>query len=315
MKILVNDALAKEAVDMMREHHEVDAIEYDPGELFTNIGKYDAIVIRGRTKVRANIIEAGTNLKVIGRAGIGVDNVDVKVATEKGIPVVNAPSGSTFSVAELTIGHMISMARKISLADSSMKAGKWEKKKFKGTEIHGKTLGFIGIGRIGWEVAVRCKAFGMDIVAYDPYLPKEHAAKLGGKMVDTVEEVYAEADIITIHTPLTPETKHMIGKKEFELMQNTAFIINCARGGIIDEDALYVALKDGQIAAAALDSYEKEPLDNSKLIELDNCFFTPHVGASTKEAQIKAGTIVAEQVLKVLAGERPDYIVNKQVLD
>jgi len=314
MKILINDALSKEAVELLSEHHEVDVKEFDPEELIANIEAYDAIVVRGRTKVRAEVIEAGKNLKVIGRAGIGVDNVDVKKASEKGIPVVNAPSGSTFSVAELTMGHIINMARRLPNADASMKNGNWEKKKFKGTELHGKTIGFIGIGRIGWEVAVRCKAFGMDIMAYDPYLSKDRADELGGRMVNTPEEVYREADVITIHTPLTPETRHMIGKEAFALMKNTAFILNCARGGIIDEEALYVALKEGTIAAAALDSYEKEPPGSSPLMSLDNAFFTPHIGASTKEAQIKAGTIVGGQVIKVLAGERPEFCVNKQIL-
>ena len=315
MKILVNDALAKQAVDLLKEQHEVDTNEYDPDELLRKIGNYDAILVRGRTKVTAEVIEAGKNLKVIGRAGIGVDNVDVKKATEKGIPVVNAPSGSTYSVAELTMGHIISMARYLPQADASMKAGKWEKKKFKGTELYGKTIGFVGIGRIGWEVALRCKAFGMNIIAYDPYLPKDRADELGGKMVDSPEDVYAKADVISIHTPLTPETRHMIGEKAFEAMKDSAFLLNCARGGIIDEEALYHALKDGKIAAAALDSFENEPLKDSPLIELSNCHFTPHIGASTKEAQIKAGTIAGGQMLMVLAGEKPDFCVNRKVLD
>ncbi|MCK4614909.1 MAG: phosphoglycerate dehydrogenase, partial [Thermoplasmata archaeon] len=222
-------------------------------------------------------------------------------------------TGSTYSVAELTMGHIISMARHLPRADASVKSGRWEKKKFMGTELHGKTLGFIGLGRIGWEVAVRCKAFGMNIMAYDPYLPKDRADELGGKMVGSPEEVYREADIITIHTPHTPETHHMVNEKAFDAMKNTAFILNCARGGIIDEDALYNALKDGKIAAAALDSFEQEPPRDSPLLALDNVFFTPHIGASTREAQEKAGTIVAEQVLDVLAGKRPDFVVNRQV--
>ena len=313
MKILINDALSPVAVEMLSEHHDVDTQEYGHEELIAHIGGYDALIVRGKTKVTAEVIEAGKNLKVIGRAGIGVDNIDVKKATAMGIPVVNAPTGSTFSVAELTIGHMISMARHLPNADASIKSGKWEKKKFMGTELHGKTIGFIGIGRIGWEVAVRAKAFGMKIMAYDPYLPEDRAAELGGKMVNSPEEIYRNADVITVHTPLTPETRHMIGEKAFKQMKKSAFILNCARGGIIEETALYHALKNGEIAAAALDTFEVEPPKDNPLLELNNIYFTPHIGASTTEAQIKAGTIVGEQVMKVLAGERPDYVVNREV--
>jgi len=313
MKILINDTLSPKAVELLSQYHDVDTQEYGQEELVAHIEEYDALIVRGRTKVTADVIEAGKRLKVIGRAGIGVDNIDVKKATEKGIPVVNAPTGSTYSVAELTIGHMISMARNLTKADASIKSGKWEKKKFMGTELHGKTIGFIGIGRIGWEVAVRAKAFGMKIMAYDPYLPKDRAAELGGKMVDSPEEIYRNADVITVHTPLTPETRHMIGEDAFKLMKKSAFILNCARGGIIDETALYNALKNGEIAAAALDTFEVEPPRDNPLLELDNIFFTPHIGASTTEAQIKAGTIVGEQVIKVLAGEKPDFVVNREV--
>ena len=313
MKILINDALSPVAVEMLSEHHSVDTKEYGAEELLKVIEKYDALIVRGRTKVTSEVIEAGKNLKVIGRAGIGVDNIDIKKATENKIPVVNAPTGSTYSVAELTIGHIISMARHLPKADASIKSGKWEKKKFMGTELYGKTIGFIGIGRIGWEVAVRAKAFGMKIIAYDPYLPKERAKELGGKMVDSADEIYKNADIITIHTPLTPETKHMIGAKEFKIMKKSAFVVNCARGGIIDENALYEALKSGEIAAAALDTFEIEPPKDNPLLQLDNIYFTPHIGASTREAQMKAGTIVAEQVMKVLSGKKPDFVVNREV--
>jgi D-3-phosphoglycerate dehydrogenase len=197
MKILVNDALSPEAVELMREHHEVDACEYDPQELIEKIPEYDAIVVRGRTKVTAEVIEAGTNLKVIGRAGIGVDNVDVAFASDKGILVVNAPSGSTFSVAELTMGHIINMARMIPTAAASMKSGKWEKKRFKGTELHGKTIGFIGLGRIGMEVAIRCRAFGMEIMAFDPYIGRNCVEDICATMVDAPEDLFAQCDIIS----------------------------------------------------------------------------------------------------------------------
>ena len=314
MKILITDPLAPEAVEMLEKEHQVTVDEMDHDTLLNSIGEYDALMVRGRTKARAEIVEAGTNLKVIGRAGVGVDNVDIATCTAKGIKVVNAPTGATESVAELTFAHMLALARRIGEAHISMKAGRWDKKKLKGTELSGKMLGLVAMGRIGYEVAKRAKAFGMDFIVYDPYIGPELVEGIGGRLVQTLDEVIENADFISIHSPLTDETRHMIGADVFARMKNTAYIFNCARGGIIDEDALYEALTTGQIAGAGLDVFENEPPEGSRLMELDNVVFTPHLGASTRDAQVKAGTICADQVLKVLAGKKPEFIVNRELL-
>lgn len=314
MKILVSDKIAEEAMEILKKEAEVDYFEPTPEELLEVIEKYDAIIVRSRTKVPAAVIEKGKALKVIGRAGVGVDNIDVKKATEKGIPVVNAPRGSTHSVAELVFGHMLSLARHLAYADRSLREGRWEKKKLKGIELQEKTLGLIGFGRIGQEVWKLAKVFGMKCIAYDPYIPAEFIKEKGVKP-GSLEDVLKNGDFISIHALLTDETRHMISNEQFDMMKNTAYILNCARGGIIDEGALYKALKEGKIAGAALDVFETEPPGNSPLFEFDNIAFTPHLGASTKEAQIRAGVTTAEQVLKVLKGERPDFIVNKEVLE
>jgi D-3-phosphoglycerate dehydrogenase len=270
------------------------------------------VIVRSRTKLTRDIIERGKNLKVIGRAGVGVDNIDVKKATEKGIKVVNAPRGSTHSVAELVFGHMLSLARHLAYADRSLREGKWEKKKLLGMELQGKTLGVIGFGRIGQEVWKLAQAFGMSCIAFDPYMPADAVERTGAK-AGSLEDVLKSSDFITIHALLTDETRHMISEKQFEMMKPGAYLINCARGGIVDEEALYNAAKDGKIGGAALDVFENEPPKDSPLFELDNVYFTPHLGASTKEAQIRAGVTTAEQVLKVLHGEKPDFLVNREL--
>ena len=313
MKILVADKMADEAIKMMKKKHELVLSELDPEGLLNEIEKYDALVVRSRTKATKEVIKKGKNLKVIGRAGVGVDNIDVSEATKRKIPVVNAPGGATVSVAELTFAHMLSLARNLSKSDKTMKNGLWEKKKLKGTELCDKTLGLVGSGRIGAEVGKRAKAFGMKVIVYDPYLSKETAEKHSFEPVD-LYSLLKNSDFISIHTPLTDETRKMISTNEFEKMKNNAFIINCARGGVIDESALYDALKKGRIKGAALDVYESEPPKNSPLLTLDNIVFTPHLGASTEEAQIRAGTVTAEQVLKVLNNEKPDFCVNPEVL-
>ena len=313
MKILVADKISDEAIKMLKEKHEVVFSELDPKGLLNEIEKYDALVIRSRTKVTKEVIKKGKNLKVIGRAGVGVDNIDVPEATKRKIPVVNAPGGATVSVAELTFAHMLSLARNLSKSDKTMKNGEWEKKTLKGTELCDKTLGLIGSGRIGTEVGKMAIAFGMKVIVYDPYLSKETAEKHSFELAD-LDSLLKNSDFISIHTPLTDETKKMIDEKEFKKMKNTAFIVNCARGGIIDENALYNSLKEGKIRGAALDVYENEPPKNSPLLTLDNIVFTPHIGASTKEAQIRAGTITAEQVLKILNNEKPDFCVNKEIV-
>jgi len=312
MKILVTDGIEKEALEKLKSSYQVDVIEVSPDELMEKVSEYDALIVRGRTKVTAKVIEKGRNLKVIGRAGIGVDNIDVIEATKNKIAVVNAPTGSTISVAELAIGHMLSLARRLPQADKSIKNNKWEKKKFMGVELYGKTLGLLGSGRIGAEVAKRAQAFGMITIAYDPYLPLAIAEKNNIELVEK-ERLYSEADFLSVHAALTSETKGMVGSKEIALMKKTAFIVNCARGEIIQESALAEALKSGIIAGAALDVFEKEPPTDSPLLNLDNVSFTPHIGASTQEAQYRAGMMIVEQVDKVLQGSKPDFIVNREI--
>ncbi|MHC1582811.1 MAG: hydroxyacid dehydrogenase [Candidatus Syntropharchaeia archaeon] len=314
MKVLVTDKLADEAIKMLKDNNfEVKYEELDHDSLLNEIPEYDALIVRSRTKVTADIVEKGAsgNLKVIGRAGIGVDNIDVKKATELGIKVVNAPTGSTISVAELAVAHMLALARSIPKADSSMKRGEWIKKQLKGVELYGKTLGLIGSGRIAQHVARIAKGLGMNILVYSPHCTDEKAQKMGAKRA-TLEEVLKESDFVSLHIPKTEETYHLIDEEKLSLMKPTAYLINCARGGVVDEDALYRFLKDGKIAGAAIDVFEEEPPKGSKLLELENVILSPHIGASTKEAQIRAGTICVEQVMKVLRGEEPDFWVNRQ---
>lgn len=314
MKVLVTDKLADEAIKMLKDNNfEVKYEELDHDSLLNEIAGYDALIVRSRTKVTADIVEKGAsgNLKVIGRAGIGVDNIDVKKATELGIKVVNAPTGSTISVAELAVAHMLALARSIPKADSSMKRGEWIKKQLKGVELYGKTLGLIGSGRIAQHVARIARGLGMNILVYSPHCTDEKAQKMGAKRA-TLEEVLKESDFVSLHIPKTEETYHLIDEEKLSLMKPTAYLINCARGGVVDEDALYRFLKEGKIAGAAIDVFEEEPPKGSKLLELENVILSPHIGASTKEAQVRAGTICVEQVMKVLRGEEPDFWVNRQ---
>jgi len=314
MKVLVTDKLADEAIKMLKDNNfEVKYEELDHDSLLNEIAGYDALIVRSRTKVTADIVEKGAsgNLKVIGRAGIGVDNIDVKKATELGIKVVNAPTGSTISVAELAVAHMLALARSIPKADSSMKRGEWIKKQLKGVERYGKTLGLIGSGRIAQHVARIARGLGMNILVYSPHCTDEKAQKMGAKRA-TLEEVLKESDFVSLHIPKTEETYHLIDEEKLSLMKPTAYLINCARGGVVDEDALYRFLKEGKIAGAAIDVFEEEPPKGSKLLELENVILSPHIGASTREAQIRAGTICVEQVMKVLRGEEPDFWVNRQ---
>jgi len=314
MKVLVTDKLADEAIKLLKENGlEVKYEELDHDGILREIENYDAIIVRSRTKVTADIIEKGAKgkLKVIGRAGIGVDNIDVNKATELGIKVVNAPTGSTKSVAELAFAHMLALARFIPKADSSMRRGEWLKKQLRGIELYGKTLGLIGSGNIAQHMARIAKGFGMNVLVYSPHCTDEKAKKIGAKRA-SLEEVLRESDFVSIHIPHTEETHHLLNKKNLSLMKPTAYLINCARGGIVNEEDLYELLKEGKIAGAALDVFEQEPPSpDNKLLKLENVTLTPHLGANTKEAQIKAGTICAEQVIKALRGEEPDYWVNK----
>ena len=317
MKVLITDKMAEEAIQLIKDAgHEVTFDEMSHDTLLKEIGKYDALMVRGRTKAVKEIVEEGSkgNLKVIGRAGIGVDNVDIETAGKLGIPVVNAPTGSTISVAELTITHMLSLSRNIAKADSTMKKGEWAKKKLKGNELYGKTLGLIGTGNIGKLTAKIAHCFGMKIIGFDPFISKEDMKKDGIDKKDELEDLVSNSDFISLHLPHTPKTHYIVNKDMISKMKSSACIINCSRGGTVDEKALYNALKEGKIAGAGIDVFEKEPPENSPLLGLDNVVLTPHLGANTFEGQIRAGTVCAEQIIKVLEGKDPDYCVNKKYL-
>ena len=315
MKVLVADQINEKGIDELKDIAEVIVqTDITPEELVDSIADYDGIIVRSRTKVVREVIAAGCKLKIIARAGVGVDNVDVAAATEKGIMVVNAPESTSITVAEHTMGIILSLARKIAIADKSVKEGKWEKSKFMGSELSGKTLGIIGMGRIGSQVATRCKAFNMEILVNDPYITEDVAARLGAKIVER-DTLFKDSDVISIHVPLTPETRHSISAEQFKQMKNTAFIINCARGGIINEDDLYDSLVNGDIGGAGLDVFENEPPVDSPLLGLDNLVATPHIGASTQEAQRDAAIIVAKEIKKVLTGGSPKNVLNMPVMD
>ncbi len=305
MKILISDDLAKEGIDILKAVNEFDVdCQYGlkPDELKKIIKNYDALIVRSATKVTADVIEAASGLRVIGRAGVGLDNVDLKAATKKGIVVMNTPAGNTTSTAEHTMSLILSLSRNIPQASASMRAGKWDRNKFNGVELYGKTLGIIGLGRIGSTVAKFAQGFGMKVIAFDPYLSMEVASKKGITMVE-LERLIKEADYITIHIPKSSETQYLISDKQFDMMKPSVRIINCARGGIIEEAALVRALENKKIAGCALDVFEQEPLAaNSPLIKFDNCIMTPHLGASTSEAQINVAIEIAECVRDALLG-------------
>jgi D-3-phosphoglycerate dehydrogenase len=306
LKVLISDNISPKCIEILKKSGlEVDVkTGLKPEELKACISDYHGLIIRSATKVTSGIINAAKNLKVIGRAGSGLDNVDKTAATKKGIVVMNTPGGNTITTAEHTISLMVSLARQIPQATMSMKAGKWEKKKFMGVELFNKTLGVIGIGNIGSQVAKRAQGLGMNVIAYDPFLSEDTAKAMGVEKVD-IQELLRHSDFITIHTPITPETKNMINKETIKVMKNGARIINCARGGIINEKDLYDALIDGKLAGAALDVFEEEPPKNNPLLTLNNVICTPHLGASTKEAQENVAIAVAEQVA--------DYLINNTI--
>jgi D-3-phosphoglycerate dehydrogenase len=316
LKILISDSISEDAVNLLKNSFSVDVEEVSAEKLKQIINNYDALIVRSRTKVTKEVIEAGKNLKVIGRAGIGVDNIDVKSATEKNIPVVFAPRGSTLSVAEITVAQILALSRQLIYADRTTKEGKWLKRNLMGVEIYGKTLGLIGMGRIGIEVAKRCQAFGMSVIAFDPFVTKEVASQNNIELLSDVSEIYKKSDFISIHALLTKDTKGMINKTSFQLMKKSTYIINYSRGGIINEDDLIEALETSQIAGAALDVFEEEPIkkDSKLLKDYPNLHLTPHIGASTIEAQDKAGLITAQGVLDRLNNKRPEFCVNESVL-
>ena len=301
-KVLVADKIHNDAIDELEKFAGVDLdFGLKPDELMKKIAEYDVLIVRSSTQVTKTLIDA-SNLKVVGRAGVGLDNIDVDAAEDKGITVVNAPESVTITVAEYAFGLMISVMRKISIADKSLKNGRWDRHKFMGTELHGKTIGIVGLGRIGREIARRARAFGMNILVNDPHITSEDAREFNAKVVE-LDELLENADVVTIHVPLIPKTKNLIDTRELKLMKESSILINTSRGGIINENSLYLALKNEEIGGAALDVFENEPLINSPLSELDNVVLTPHLGASTNEAQKKAGIVVVEKIKKIFKDE------------
>lgn len=315
-KILISDKLAEEGVKILEDFGFAIDCEYnlDKEQLKKRIKDYEAIIIRSQTKLTREVIEQGTSLKFIGRAGVGIDNVDVETATKKGIIVMNAPGGNTISTCEHTFALISALARKITSACNSLKNREWNRSKFKGIELYSKTLGIIGLGRIGKEVVKRAIVFGMEILAYDPFISQELADNLGVKLVE-LEELLKTSDFITIHTSLTDETRKLISQAEFKIMKPTAYLINCARGGIIDEEALYHALNDKRIAGAALDVFEKEPPLDSDLLGLENIVVTPHLGATTYEAQVNVAIEIANCIKDAFSGKIIRNAVNYIQLD
>ncbi len=303
MKVLVSDKLAPEGVKILEESPDIEVTvqtQWEPGELKEKIKGYHGLIIRSATKVTEEVIEAADCLKVVGRAGIGVDNVDRNAASRKGIVVMNTPTANTVTTAEHALSMMAALARKIPQATASMKNGKWEKSKFSGVELYEKTLGVIGIGNIGSILVRQALGLGMTVIAYDPFITAERARQLGAELVE-LDELFARSDFISTHVPKTEQTYHLLRAENFAKMKKGVRIINCARGGVVKEDDLVEAIKSGQVAGAALDVFEKEPLDpSSPLVGMDEIILTPHLGASTAEAQMKVAVEVAKQVVDFL---------------
>lgn len=312
-KILVCDNVTQQALEVLSGHEVVRADGWTRAQVLAGVADADALIIRSATVADAELIAAGTRLRVIARAGVGVDNVDVAAATRRGIAVVNTPTGNTIAAAEHTIGMMLAAARRIPAVDAAMKAGRWPKSEAVGRQLYGKTLGIVGLGRIGQEVARRARAFEMRLLAYDPYVTEERAADVGARLV-SLQELLAGADFVTLHAALTEESRHLIGAEELALMRPGAILVNCARGGLVDEAALIAALRSGHLGAAALDVFENEPTPNAELVRLPNVVATCHVAASTAEAQAHVAREAAQQVLDVLEGRRPRWPVNVPAL-
>ncbi|MFC1667831.1 phosphoglycerate dehydrogenase [Chlamydiota bacterium] len=317
IKVLVSDQLSEKGLDILQKQKdfEVDVkTKLTPDELCAVIGEYDALLIRSATKVTKEVIVAAKKLKLIGRAGVGVDNVDIPAATKKGIIVMNTPGGNTISTAEHTVSMILALSRNIPQASSSVKQGQWLRKKFTGVEVLGKTLGIIGLGRIGLEVAKRVLSFKMKVLVYDPFVNLEMLQNLDIETVE-LEDLFKRADYITVHTPLNDDTRGLIGEKTFPLMKDGVRIINCARGGIVNENDLYNAIISGKVAGAALDVFEKEPPENKKLLELEQVITTCHLGASTEEAQVNVAVDVVEQAMSALQGGPVLNAVNMPSVD
>jgi D-3-phosphoglycerate dehydrogenase len=314
MKILVAEQLAKQGIEILRAHHEVDEkIGLSPEELAAIIGEYDALLVRSQVKVTADILARATRLVVVGRAGVGVDNVDLEAATKAGVVVVNAPTGNTVSAAEQTIALMLALARKTAAADASVRKGEWKRSSFTGVELRSRTLGIIGLGKIGQAVADRAHGLEMTVIGYDPFITAEQAALHGITLVE-LDALIEKSDIITVHVPLNKATRGIIGTEQIARMKPGSMLVNVARGGVYDEAAVAQALTDGKLAGAAFDVYEQEPPVDSPLMAAPNTVLTPHLGASTAEAQVRVAEEACEQVIDVLAGRSARYAVNAPLL-
>ena len=305
IKILITDKLAQQGIDLLNSTEDVEAVVkvgIDKDELAKIIGEHDGLIIRSGTKVTADVLANPGRLKAIARAGVGVDNIDVEEATRKGILIMNTPGGNTLSAAEHTMALMLAMSRNVVTACQSLKSGVWDRKKYMGNQLSGKVLGLIGLGRIGMSVAKMARGFDMKVLGYDPFASPPDAEKLGIELTDELERIFKEADYISVHVPRNEQTINMIGAAEIEMMKPTVRLINCARGGIINEDDLYNALERNRIAGAALDVFSTEPPENRRFAELDNCVVTPHLGASTEEAQIGVAVEAAQILVDALKG-------------
>jgi D-3-phosphoglycerate dehydrogenase len=314
LKVLIPEKLADPGIELLRQEFEVDVrLGLTPEELLETIGDYDGLIIRSATQVNAEVIDQAENLKAIGRAGIGVDNIDIEAATKHGVIVANAPESNTVAAAEHTLGLMLASARRIPAADSSLREGEWKRSAFKGVEVSGKTLGLIGLGHVGAIVARGALGMGMRVLAYDPYVSEDRMRQVNVERAETTDEVFEGADFVSLHVPRTPQTMGLVNEDSLARMKPTAFLINVARGGIVDETDLYNALKEGTIAGAALDVFAEEPTTQSPIFTLPNVVVTPHLGASTAEAQDRAGITAAEQVATALRGAVPIHAINAPV--
>lgn len=313
--ILITDSIAEEGIDILKNSPGI-TYEIKAGikneDLKKIIGEYDAVITRSGTNVDADLLENTGKLKIIGRAGVGLDNVDIETASKKGLIVMNAPTGNTLAATELTMGMILAACRRIPAADASVKKGEWNRKKFMGIQLHDKVLGIVGMGRIGGNVAVRCKAFGMKIMVFDPYIKESRAESIGVTLCESLDEVLKAADVLTFHTPLTPETHGLMGKAQFDMMKTGSVLVNCARGGLVDEDALYDAVKSGKLFSAATDVFSSEPPADcgNKLLTLENIILTPHIGANTHEGQKGVAVIICEQIVNALKGKSYANAVN-----
>ncbi len=310
-KILIKEKISDAAISYLNERAKVIlGYDFDREKFLDELKDAHALIVRSATKVTEDILSGAKNLRVVGRAGTGVDNIDIEAATKRGIIVVNTPDSNTVSAAEHTLGLIFALLRNIPQAYLSMKEGRWDRKRFQGKELTGKILGVIGFGRIGYEVSVRAKGLKMEVIAYDPYIPDKRFENAGIRRAKDLKELLSSSDIITIHVPKTKDRPEVIGEKEFEYIKEGAYLVNCARGGLINEELLHKHLKSGKIKGAALDVFSKEPPDRNALFDLPNVIYTPHLGASTSEAQYRAGLSIAKSILDILDGKFASNIVN-----